>query len=102
MFMTIYFFVRIDMAELSRSEKDMLLIGIIATHLNAGEMTASSHKVQKERERSRIRELHYLDKPLCFYGFLYVLDLSKSTFTSLKSHFLANGLAPRKIKSGIL
>lgn len=94
-----------NMAELTRSEKDILLLGMICAHINTSATTVSQKRkkgTNLERKLTRMRDLTYEQRRLCRFGFFYLFDTSLGTFTALKKHYLENGLIPRKLSAGIL
>ena len=62
---------RLDNAGLTRAEKDILILGIIASKIEMGQTTARSHKKNAPRERNRVHDFIYAKKhlflwlPLC-------------------------------------
>lgn len=96
-------FHRLNLAELTRSEKDVLLLGIICTSINAGpETMRGGGKKNVSRDKTRIRQFHFEHHQLCRDGFCFLFEVSRQTLTNLKKHYLENGFVPRKIKSGEL
>jgi hypothetical protein len=83
------------LAELSRAEKDVLLLGMIASHLNTSKLTQRSHQKNEDRKNTRMSGFFFETKPLCREGFLYLYDISKGTLDTLRSHYLENGVVPR-------
>lgn len=90
------------MAELTRGEKDILILSMICSHVNRSEMTMRQRQKNEPRQRSRMREFMFEDKRVCRFGFIYLFDTSLRTFNTLKKHYEQHGLVPRTLKSGEL
>jgi hypothetical protein len=88
------------MCELSRTEKDMLILAIICTHLSTSETTLRTSQKNVKRKRTRLRELHFENKRMCRETFCFLFDTSRETLNVYKKHYLKNGLVPRELKAG--
>ena len=96
-------FLRMNVAQLTRGEKDILLLGMICAHINTSSTTVRQKKkkgTNVERKQTRMRDFMYEQRRLCRFGFFYLFDTSLGTFTTLKKHYLEHGLIPRTLKAG--
>jgi len=78
----------------------LLLLGIICASINASKETLSMKKLKVGRKATRIRYFYYEHRRICRDTFLFLMDISKDKLTNLKKWYLANGIYPRKKKSG--
>jgi hypothetical protein len=93
-----------NVKELTRGEKDMFILGMIAAQVNTSQFTVGEKKkkgVEEERKVDRMRSFMFNQRQLCRFGFFYLFDLTIKTFTRIKRHFKENGAVPRKMEAGI-
>ena len=95
-----FFCYRLNMQELSNAEKDLIILGMICCSINATPLTITAKQHNDWRKSSRIRCFYHEHRRICRDTFLYLMEISKDKLTNLKKHYLENGLAPRKKKSG--
>src|SRR6218665_627559 len=97
--------VRSGVMEMTPSEKDLLLLGIICSSVNNSANTMKSRKKpgqQDVRRHARIRWFYYQHFRICRATFLYIMVMSKTKLTAVKKWYLKHGLLPRKKLSGNL
>ena len=90
------------MKELTNAEKDLVLLGMICSSINATPMTLTEKQNNNWRKASRMRWYYYEHRRICRDTFLFLMDISRDKLTNLKKHYLENGLVPRRKKSGKL
>ena len=79
--------------ELSSTELDLVILGIIQSSLNCNE-TSVSGRVEKARQHART-EYFYHGKRICLKTFLFLHCIQKNRFYSLVKHYRKNGLTLR-------
>ncbi|XP_011662879.2 uncharacterized protein LOC105437692 [Strongylocentrotus purpuratus] len=92
--------IRYSTKELTEFEKDLLLLGIISSSINDGNMTQGKKSKPMERKNTRMRNFCYGQKRICRYTFFYLMEIGPQKFTNLKKWYASNGLIPRRKKSG--
>lgn len=65
------------MQELTTSEKDLVLLGIMSCTQNSSDTTLSTKQKQVLRKKNRFRHFYYEHKCVCLDSFLYFMDISK-------------------------
>lgn len=86
--------------EMTEFEKDLLLLGMIASSLDDSPMTAGAKAKPKERKNARMRGYFIGHKEVCLESYLFLMDISKSKLNALKRHYREKGLLIRKKNSG--
>ena len=81
---------RCNIAELSKGEHDMYLMGIMMASL-ANPRSTSKHKA---RQRNRNRYI-FQGKEICQEAFLYLENVTVYQLKSIRKHVLDNGVVPR-------
>lgn len=62
---------RYRILELSKQEKDLVILGLLMSHTAMGEMTKSSKRKQTERQRDR-SQYFYRDEKICTEMFRFI------------------------------
>jgi len=97
--------IQLSVMEMTPSEKDLLLLGIICSSVNNSANTMKSRKKpgqQDVRRHARIRWFYYQHFRICRATFLHIMVMSKTKLTAVKKWYLKHGLLPRKKLSGNL
>src|SRR6218665_3530867 len=97
--------IQLSVMEMTPSEKDLLLLGIICSSVNNSANTMKSRKKpgqQDVRRHARIRWVYYQHFRICRATFLHIMVMSKTKLTAVKKWYLKHGLLPRKKLSGNL
>lgn len=76
---------RLNIAELSKSEQDFYLMGIVRALL----MDPSNIGVKRQRKRS---SYSYQGKKVCLFAFLYLENISLYSMKKIRSHVMTNGV----------
>ncbi|XP_071962639.1 uncharacterized protein [Antedon mediterranea] len=92
--------IRYTIQELSEFEKDLMLLGIIFSSINNGDMTARKKKTQTQRKQSRIRSFHYGQKRVCRETFFFLMGIGRDKFKNVKTWYETHGLVFRRKRSG--
>ena len=92
-----YATMREDCAQLTREEKDVLIMGQIMAMSNTSPLTKhSSHHRHTSQERKRPRAAYYHQgKRVCLCTFLFLYHTKKDQFLNIKASCSENGIAPR-------
>ena len=88
---------REDCVQLSKEEKDILLMGQIMAMSNTSLLTkhSTNHRhTEHERKRSRAAYFHQ-GKRVCLRTFLFLHHTKKDQFLNIKASCSENGIAPR-------
>lgn len=93
---------RLDMAELTSDEKDMLLLGIISCVTNISGTTECSKRAKDDKHERQRQRSYYMKngKKVCRDTFMFLYSISKNKLTALGKWYREHGLVPRKRKSG--
>ncbi|KAI0237073.1 hypothetical protein LSAT2_012447 [Lamellibrachia satsuma] len=92
--------IKLNIMEMTPSEKDLVLLGVISCSINTADTTLSKTQPATERKKNRIRAFSYAHRRICRDTFLYLFNMSNNHLNAVKKHFKENGLVPRKKKSG--
>ncbi|XP_072175269.1 uncharacterized protein [Diadema setosum] len=91
---------RLSVMELSRDQKDLVVLIQISAHSDNSMNTQCSRRAnQKERERARMKYF-FRGKGICREMFLYLHCISHNKLIALKKWFRDHGLTPVQRKSG--
>eukprot|EP00057_Strongylocentrotus_purpuratus_P021521 XP_011675995.1 PREDICTED: uncharacterized protein LOC105436453 [Strongylocentrotus purpuratus] len=74
--------IRYSTKELTEFEKDLLLLGIISSSINDGNMTQGKKSKPMERKNTRMRNFCYGQKRICRYTFFYLMEIGPQKFTN--------------------
>lgn len=88
-----FFESRNNCKELSSTELDLVILGIIQSSLNCNE-TSVSGRVEKARQHARM-EYFYHGKRICMKTFLFLHCIHNNRFYSLVKHYRKNGFTLR-------
>ena len=97
---SLLYFNRCTVKEMTAYEKDLLLLGMVASSIDDSPKTSGAKTKQKARVNARMRGYYYGHKEVCLETFLFLMDIYKSKLTAVKQHFRDHGLVPRKSKAG--
>lgn len=81
---------RLNIAELTKEEHDMYLMGVTMASLQNREQTTRN----KERQRQRASYVYH-GRRVCLDAFLYLENVSVYHLKIIRSHVMANGVMPR-------
>ena len=79
--------------ELSSAELDLVILGVIQSSLNCGDVSLSG-RTEKQRERTRM-VFFYHGRRICKETFSFLHSVSRTRFCSLLKHYKTNGLTLR-------
>lgn len=81
---------RLNIAELSKEEHDMYLMGVTMASLQNRQQTTR----KKERQRQRASYVYH-GRRVCLDAFLYLENVSVYHLKIIRSHVMSNGVTPR-------
>ena len=79
--------------ELSSAELDLVILGVIQSSLNCGDVSLSG-RTEKQRKRTRM-VFFYHGRRICKETFLFLHSASRTRFCSNVKHYKTNGLTLR-------
>jgi len=81
---------RLNIAELTKAEQDMYLMGVTMASLTNPETTVK----QKERQRLRAQYVFH-GKKVCLDAFLYLENCTHYQLKRIRKHVMTHGVVPR-------
>ena len=88
--------VRSQMAELTRTELDLVVMGQIMANINCSPYTSTTkcHRKATERKQTNVTFSH-LGHPVCRITFLFLHSIGVDRYKNIKASFEHNGISPR-------
>jgi hypothetical protein len=81
---------RLNIAELTKAEQDMYLMGVTMASITNPETTVK----QKERQRLRAQYVYH-GKKVCLDAFLYLENCTHYQLKRIRKHVMTHGVVPR-------
>ena len=92
--------IRLSMQEMTRHERDLVLLGKISSFtMMSGKTQCSKRKMQTDRKQPQSTWIIHGTK-VCRIAFLFISNISNDKLLNVMKWYKENGLVPRYLKSG--